>query len=249
MAALRASSLAPSGGRSTPSRAGRSRPSGGSSRWSASTGKRCSTTTFYASCTTTSNRTDGSWSGSMTEPGSEAPVGRVSGLVRDLDERSACVQVDAMVGAEPGSMAVGDRYEHRADERGRTFVDRSLRLWVQQNKELGPVIPVGKSIPAIDSQNDRMALRIRTDHTRSRARPVEPRHPCVVDQAVEIDLVGLDLDAPERIRVGRVYGTDPESAVAGAGLNVDQLSERVNGPRVGIHQRNADAHLVIRVEI
>src|ERR1700704_1018394 len=240
MTARRASSPEPSAGRSTRSRAGRLRRSGGSSPWSVSTGRRCSTTTFYVSCTTTSNRTDGSWSASMTEPGSEAPVGGVSRLVRDLDEGCAGVKIDAVLAAEPGSMAVGDRYEHRADQLGRAFVDRPLRLRVQQNKELGTVIPVGESIPAVDSHNDRMALSIRTDHTRSGARPVEPRQACAIDQAVEIDLVGLDFNAPDRTGIGRVHGADPESPVAGAGLDVDQLSELLNGARGGIHQRNAD---------
>ena len=72
MTARPPSSPARSAGRSTRSRAGRSRPSGGKSPWSASTGRCCSTATSCASCTTTSNRTSGSWSGSMTE--SEAAV-------------------------------------------------------------------------------------------------------------------------------------------------------------------------------
>src|ERR1700688_1836121 len=61
------SSAASSAAQSTRSRDGRSRRSGGTSPSSASTGRRCSTTRFYASCTTTSAATSGSWSGSMTE--------------------------------------------------------------------------------------------------------------------------------------------------------------------------------------
>ncbi|TAN32055.1 DNA polymerase III subunit alpha [bacterium] len=67
MTAPRHSSRAGSAAPSTPSRAGRSKPSGGTSPWSASTGRRCSTATCCASCTTTSRATNGSWNGSTTE--------------------------------------------------------------------------------------------------------------------------------------------------------------------------------------
>src|ERR1700704_6619410 len=109
MTARRASSPAPSAERSTPSRAGRSRPNGGSSRWSASTGRRCLTTTFYASCITTSNRTDGSWSGSMTER-SDAPSSGISAAGFDLTQaRAMREKVHAVVGHEPDSVRVVDR--------------------------------------------------------------------------------------------------------------------------------------------
>src|SRR5712692_8624027 len=180
---------------------------------------------------------------------SEAAVGGVSGLVRNLHEGCACVQIDTVVGAEPGPMAVGDRREHRADEFARAYEDRPLRLWVHHENELTPVVGVDTSISTVDNLHDRVALQIRADHAGRGARSVEPWNPCAVHKAEPIDLVGLNFDAAEWIRVGRVHGPDPEGSVARAGLDVGQAGERLNDPRGGIHERNAIAHLVVGVEI
>src|SRR5258706_1416630 len=61
------SSRALTADRLIPSRAGRSRPGGGTSLSSVSTGRRSSTTTCSASCISMSPATSGSSSGSMTD--------------------------------------------------------------------------------------------------------------------------------------------------------------------------------------
>src|SRR5467141_942916 len=206
--------------------AGRSRRSGGTDWSSASTGRCCSAASCFASCTTTLIATSGSSSGSMTD-GSEAAVGGVSGLVRNLHEGCARVQIDAVVGAEPGPVAVGDRYEQRGDEAGRAAEDQMPRLRARDENELRSVVAVETSISTVDNLHDRVALQIRADHTGGGARSVEPWNPCAVHKAEPIDLVRLNFDAAEWIRVGRVHGPDPEGSIARAGLDVEQTGERL----------------------
>src|ERR1700674_2210570 len=191
MTARRPSSPAPSAVRSTPSRAGRSKRSGGSSRCSASTGRRCSTAICCASCTTTSRETSGSWSGSMTEAGSEAAVGWVSGLVGYLLQPTCIgVQVNPFLAAEPDAVAVRDEL---VIVLGHSDHFRFVRR--QSHAELGPTLvrQIGE---------DWVPRLVGAKNTQIRTRLVEPLFGLAVRdrEALHLRLEGETHGARLRIR-------------------------------------------------
>src|SRR5471032_334154 len=72
----------------------------------------------------------------MTGQGSEATVGGTAGLIGDfLEPMRFGVQVDALGAAEPDPMRVTDGSAQRLPELA--LVDRSLRLGIERDQELG----------------------------------------------------------------------------------------------------------------
>src|SRR5229473_681489 len=194
--------------RSTRSLAGRSRPSGGSSRSYANTGRRFSTARCCASCSTTSAATSGSWRGSMTERlrtgagfrdgCSEAAVGGISGSVGDLLQPTGIrIEVDAHRGAKPDSVAVTD---NATDVSGpavrRSLVNRLLGIGVDELDQLqGVLVDEGK--------NDGVMLCVDADDPDQVARTKEPGRIGAIGEVKAFDLVCARGGKSEERRVGK----------------------------------------------
>src|ERR1700694_3964702 len=146
------------------------------------------------------------------------------------------VEVNALRGAEPHPMLVGDTARQAGGDR--TLVNGSLLCVVEREQELGGGI---EDVPAVvDSTDQRTVVSVDPDDRQTRSRPIKPDDSVVRLELETPDLIRQDAhDALHRVGVGRVQVVEPEDSTTGVELHrdlcdlADGACRRVEKPQAG----------------
>src|ERR1700694_5871470 len=128
------------------------------------------------------------------------------------------VEVNALRGAEPHPMLVGDTARQAGGDR--TLVNGSLLCVVEREQELGGGVEDVAAV--VDSTDQRTVVSDDPDDMHAGARPVKPDDLVARGELETPDLIRQDAhDASHRVGIGRIQLVEPEDATTRVDLHRD----------------------------